>query len=245
VSFSSAFLAIVAVAVLSHEAGCRQQARGIEDTMSEQREIMVRDTIAGRGIKDEAVLAAMRDVPRHEFVPERVRPLAYADEPLPIGKDQTISQPYIVAAMTELIHVGPDDNVLEIGTGSGYQAAVLSRIVKQVYSIEIVPELGQTAAARLARLGYTNIEVRIGDGYVGWPEHAPFDGIIVTAGADHVPAPLVAQLKTGGRMVIPVGPTLSVQSLLLIEKMTDGSIRTNNVMAVRFVPLTGEHAEKR
>ena len=213
--------------------------------MSEQREIMVRDTIAGRGVSNPAVLAAMREVPRHEFVPENVRRYAYADEPLPIGQDQTISQPYIVAAMTELILVGRDDNVLEIGTGSGYQAAVLARIVRHVYSIEIVPELGQTAAARLGRLGYTNVEVRIGDGYVGWPEHAPFDGIIVTAGADHVPEPLVAQLKAGGRMVIPVGPAQGVQSLLLIEKKPDGAIYTNNVMSVRFVPLTGDHADKK
>ncbi|MFH0907678.1 MAG: protein-L-isoaspartate(D-aspartate) O-methyltransferase [bacterium] len=206
--------------------------------MSEQRKIMVRDTIASRGVRDPAVLAAMRRVPRHEFVPERFRSAAYADEPLPIGMDQTISQPYIVAAMTELIQVGPQDTVLEIGTGSGYQAAVLAEVVKRVYSIEILPELGRTAAELLARLGYTNVDVRIGDGYVGWPEHAPFDGIIVTAGADHVPVPLVEQLKAGGRMVIPVGPTLSVQDLLLIEKMSDGSIRTNNIMPVRFVPLT-------
>jgi protein-L-isoaspartate(D-aspartate) O-methyltransferase len=214
----------------------------VKDDMTEQREIMVKDTIASRGVRDPAVLAAMLSVPRHEFVPDRVKPFAYADEPLPIGQDQTISQPYIVAAMTELVQVGPDDTVLEIGTGSGYQAAVLARIVKQVYSIEIVPELGRTAAERLPRLGYTNVEVRIGDGYVGWPEHAPFDGIIVTAGADHVPAPLVEQLKAGGRMVIPVGLTLSAQHLLLIEKMQDGTIRTNNVMPVRFVPLTGAGA---
>ncbi len=238
-------LYLAAVLIGLPASGCRAERPENGNTMTEQREAMVRDTIASRGVRDPAVLAAMRSVPRHEFVPEDVRRYAYADEPLPIGQEQTISQPYIVAAMTELIKVGPEDTVLEVGTGSGYQAAVLARIVRQVYSIEIVPELGQAAAGLLPRLGYTNVEVRIGDGYVGWPEHAPFDGIIVTAGADHVPAPLVEQLKPGGRMVIPVGPTLSVQSLLLIEKMQDGTIRTNDVMPVRFVPLTGEHAGKR
>jgi protein-L-isoaspartate(D-aspartate) O-methyltransferase len=212
--------------------------------MTEQRETMVRDDIAGRGVSDPAVLAAMRKVPRHEFVPERLRRYAYGDEPLPIGEEQTISQPYIVAAMTELLKAGPDAVVLEVGTGSGYQAAVLAVIVKKVYTIEIIPELGTTAAERLSRLGYTNVEVRVGDGYLGWPEHAPFDGILVTAGADHVPGPLVEQLKPGGRMVIPVGPTLDVQNLLLIEKRDDGTIATNNVMPVRFVPLTGGHGKR-
>ena len=213
--------------------------------MSEQREGMVRVDIAGRGVRDAAVLAAMRKVPRHEFVPERMRFMAYADQPLPIGQDQTISQPYIVGAMTELARITPESIVLEVGTGSGYQAAVLAEIVKAVYTIEIIPELGTTAAQRLTTMGYTNIEVRVGDGYLGWPEHAPFDAIIVTAGAEHVPAPLLEQMKTGARMVIPVGGADEVQNLMVIERGADGCYKTNNVMPVRFVPLTGDRATKR
>jgi protein-L-isoaspartate(D-aspartate) O-methyltransferase len=195
-------------------------------------------------VRDPAVLAAMRKVPREEFVPERMRKHAYADQPLPIGSEQTISQPYIVGAMTELARVAPESVVLEVGTGSGYQAAVLAELARHVYTIEILPELAETADERLTRLGYTNITVRAGDGYLGWPEHAPFDAILVTAGAEHVPPPLVEQLKPGGRMVIPVGPTLDVQSLLVIERKQDGTYATNNVMPVRFVPLTGENAQK-
>jgi protein-L-isoaspartate(D-aspartate) O-methyltransferase len=214
---------------------------GVKDRMAEQRDIMLRHDIAGRGIRDPAVLGAMRAVPRHEFVPDDIQSYAYDDRPLPIGLDQTISQPYIVAAMTELIQPKPDHVVLEIGTGSGYQAAVLAKIVRRVYSVEIIPELGDTARERLERLGYTNVSVLVGDGYQGWPLHAPFDGILVTCGAEEVPPPLLQQLKPGGRMVIPVGPTLNVQSLMLIEKRSDGSISSEDVMPVRFVPLTGKH----
>lgn len=204
-----------------------------------QREQMVRNTIVMRGIKDEATLQAMRTVLRHEFVdPERIDQ-AYADTPLPIGYGQTISQPYIVAAMTELLQVGAGDVVLEIGAGSGYQAAVLAEIVGQVYTIEIVPELAALSASRCERLGYSNVTVREGDGYYGWSEHAPFDGIIVTAASTHIPPPLVAQLKPGARMIIPVGPPMQVQSLVLVEKNADGTVRQRTIMPVRFVPLTG------
>lgn len=197
--------------------------------------------IGGRGGIDTTVLAAMRRVPRHLFVPDELVDLAYADRPLPIGYSQTISQPYIVALMTDLLDLQPGDAVLEIGTGSGYQAAVLGELVSRAYTIEIVPELAQLAAERLARLGYEDLTVREGDGYYGWPEHAPFDAIIVTAAASHVPPPLVQQLKPGGRMIIPVGSRFSVQHLLLVEKEPDGPVRTRQLLPVRFVPLTGGH----
>lgn len=194
---------------------------------------------AGRvGVRDEAVLDAMRRVPRHEFVPKRYKSRAYTDSPLPIGYDQTISQPYIVGFMTEMLKVKKEHSVLEIGTGSGYQAAVLAEIVDDVYSIEIIKELGEQVKARLERLNYQNITVRIGDGYFGWEEHAPFDAIIVTAAADHIPPPLVRQLKPGGRMGIPVGGRFQVQNLLIVEKALDGTVTTKQVMPVRFVPLT-------
>ncbi len=207
------------------------------------REKMVRNDIARdsfnrQGVKDARVLAAMRKVPRHEFVPLSLRQRAYDDRPLPIGQQQTISQPYIVAFMTEALEAESDDVVLEIGTGSGYQAAVLAEIVNRVYTIEIIPALGKEATQRLTALGYDNIHVKIGDGYHGWPKHAPFDSIIVTAGADHVPPALLKQLKPGGRMVIPVGPAGEVQSLTVVEKQTDGSVKQRHVMAVRFVPFT-------
>jgi protein-L-isoaspartate(D-aspartate) O-methyltransferase len=202
-----------------------------------QRTRMVDEQIAARGVRNRAVLDAMRAVPRHEFVPETYRNSAYADTPLPIGLDQTISQPYIVALMTELVEPKPEHRILEVGTGSGYQAAVISRIVKEVYSIEIIPQLAQSATERLKRLGYTNITVREGDGYQGWPDRAPFDGILVTAGATEVPKPLIDQLKPGGRMIIPVGSTAGSQVLKVIEKRADGSIRTEEVIPVRFVPL--------
>ncbi len=201
------------------------------------RERMIREDVVGRGVSDARVLQALRDVPREAFVPERLRDQAYADHPLPIGEGQTISQPYIVAAMTELARVPPGGRVLEVGTGSGYQAAILARLAVAVYSVELVDTLGRTAAGRLARLGYTNVQVRVGDGYLGWPEHAPFDAIVVTCGADHVPPPLVEQLKPGGRMVIPVGPAGGVQSLQVLERRAPGAITTQDVMAVRFVPL--------
>jgi protein-L-isoaspartate(D-aspartate) O-methyltransferase len=186
------------------------------------------------------VLAAMRAVPRHLFVPSSQRANAYDDRPLPIGEDQTISQPSLVALMTHLLRPERGDVMLEVGTGSGYQAAILSRLVGRVYTIEIVEPLARSASDRLARLGYDNVRVRHGDGYAGWPQHAPYDGIIVTAGAPHVPQPLVDQLKPGGRMVIPVGPAQSVQHLLLITKARSGALRRETIIPVRFVPLTRE-----
>jgi protein-L-isoaspartate(D-aspartate) O-methyltransferase len=191
------------------------------------------------GTIDPAILDAMRQIPRDAFVPEDVRPLAYEDTPLPIGYSQTISQPYIVALMTDLLDVGPGDTVLEIGTGSGYQAAVLSPLVEQVYSIEIVPELGERAAGALEEQGLGNVETRVADGYYGWPEAAPFDGIVVTAAAGQIPPPLVEQLDPGGRMVIPIGTPFSAQMLMLVEKQEDGSITTRQILPVQFVPFTG------
>lgn len=190
---------------------------------------------------DESVLQAMLRVERHEFVPTSQRTSAYRNHPLPIGHGQTISQPYIVALMTDLLEPTADDVVLEVGTGSGYQAAVLAELVEHVYSIEIVEPLAVAVKERLSRLGYDNVTTRLGDGYYGWAEHAPFDAIIVTAAAGHVPPPLIEQLKPGGRMVIPVGGPFQVQYLLLIEKDAAGEVRSRQVTAVRFVPLTGGH----
>ena len=191
----------------------------------------------GKARLDDRVMAALARVPRHEFVPESERAYAYRNRPLPIGYGQTISQPYIVALMTDLLAVDEDSVVLEIGTGSAYQAAVLASLVARVYSIEIVEPLGRAARRRLARLGYDNVEVRIGDGYDGWAEHAPFDAIMVTAAASHVPPPLLGQLKPGGRLVIPVGDRFFTQQLILIEKRDDGALTTTQVLPVRFVPL--------
>lgn len=198
---------------------------------------------AREGVKDKHVLEAMRRVLRHEFVPASRRDEAYADRPLPIGHGQTISQPYIVAYMTEMLKLEPDFKVLEIGTGSGYQAAVLAEIVKQVYTIEIIEPLAERATQTLKEQGYENVTVKHGDGYFGWPEHAPFDAIIVTAAASHIPPPLVEQLKPGGRMAIPVGPPLQTQNLILVEKLEDGTIRRKSVMPVRFVPLTRQEED--
>jgi len=183
------------------------------------------------------VRAALGKVERHRFVPQPQQPMAYRNQPLPIGNGQTISQPYIVALSTDLLRPEPQDVVLEVGTGSGYQAALLAEVVKQVYSIELIAELGQSAAARLAELGYRNVEVRIGDGYAGWPEKGPFDGIIVTAAAPKVPPALVAQLKVGGRMVIPVGGEGWVQQLKVVTKRSDGGHDERDIIPVRFVPL--------
>ena len=192
---------------------------------------------------DPEVLQTMRVVPRHEFVPEAMRPFAYENRPLPIGSGQTISQPFIVAVMTDLLDPDSNDKVLEIGTGSGYQAAVLASLVDEVFTIEIVPELGERARATLERLGFTNVQTRIGDGYRGWPEEAPFDAIIVTAAADQIPPPLLEQLKAGGRMIIPVGGNSAAEQLTLIEKRADGSIASRQVMPVRFVPFTRDGRE--
>jgi protein-L-isoaspartate(D-aspartate) O-methyltransferase len=202
---------------------------------------MVERQLRGRGISDPQVLRAMGSVPREKFVPKELRNNAYDDRPLPIGYGQTISQPFIVAFMTEQLQPKKSQRVLEIGTGSGYQAAVLSDLVAEVYTIEIVRPLAQRAEAVLRELGYKNVQVKAGDGYKGWPEHAPFDAIIVTAAPDHVPPPLVEQLKEGGRMIIPVGKSGS-QKLYLLEKQ-NGQIQQTAVIPVRFVPLTREPEE--
>lgn len=205
------------------------------------RKAMVERQLQGRGrdIKDERVLKAMGEVRRHEFVPEDQRIFAYQDRPLPIGHEQTISQPYIVAFMTEKLDSKPEDRILEIGTGSGYQAAVLARLVKEVYSIEIVKPLAERAEATLKRLGYRNVTVKAGDGYKGWKEHAPFDAVIVTCAPNHVPKPLVEQLKEGGKMIIPVGEQFGLQHLYLLKKVK-GRIEQQAVLPVRFVPMTRE-----
>jgi len=192
----------------------------------------------GKPRLDEAVMAAMGEVPRHEFVPNALRSAAYLNRPLPIGDGQTISQPYIVALMSDLAAVDDESIVLEIGTGSGYQAAVLAEIVEHVYTIEIIESLGLRAAATLERLGYDNVTVKIGDGYRGWPELAPFDAIVVTAAPEQVPEPLIRQLKPGGRLVVPVGSRDGAQSLQVLEKDAAGRVRTNDVLPVRFVPFT-------
>jgi len=202
------------------------------------RDKLVDDTIAGRDIRDARVVAALRKVPRHEFVPVAMQPHAYEDRPLAIGFEQTISQPFIVAAMTEAARVGPGSKVLEIGTGSGYQAAVLAEIGVDVYSIEIVEPLAKQTHELLARLGYNKLHLRIGDGYAGWPEAAPFDAIIVTAAPPAVPQPLVDQLRVGGRMVIPVGKEPEDQELRVITKTADGAT-SETLYPVRFVPMTG------
>jgi len=201
------------------------------------RENMIKQQLLARDISDPTTLKAMRNVPRHEFVPADMKPYAYSDNPLPIGMKQTISQPYIVAYMTQALKLKEQDRVLEVGTGSGYQAAILGQIVDTVYTIEIVEALAFTAKNRLSALGYNNIEVRTGDGYLGWPEKGPFDAIMVTAGAEEVPEPLLKQLKEGGRMIIPVGPHNGIRQLLLMTKKS-GKIKTKEVMSVRFVPLT-------
>jgi len=190
---------------------------------------------------DEGVLRSLGNVKRHEFVPNNQKRFAYENRPLPIGHGQTISQPYIVALMSDLIEPDKDDVVLEVGTGSGYQAAILANLVRQVYSIEIVPPLAHQAKTRLEHLGYDNVTTRLGDGYYGWEEHAPFDSIVVTAAASHVPPPLIKQLRPGGRMIIPVGGRFMTQQLLLIEKTEQGEVRSYQIAAVLFVPLTGEH----
>jgi protein-L-isoaspartate(D-aspartate) O-methyltransferase len=198
---------------------------------------MVEEQIQARGIQNPRVLEAMRTVPRHEFVPEIYRDQAYEDSPLPTSAGQTISQPYIVALMTELVDPQPEYRVLEVGTGSGYQAAILARLVRDVYTIEIVPDLARTAAQRLERLAFKNVHVRAGDGYLGWPEHRPFDAILVTAGAPEIPKPLIEQLATGGRLVIPVNNRDGYQTLQVLEKSRDGKVQVRDVIPVRFVPL--------
>ena len=211
--------------------------RGMLDAIARLTSQTVEST--GVGAIDPAVMAAIDRVPRHEFVPEELESSAYANRPLPIGHGQTISQPYIVALMTHLLGVEPGGRVLEIGTGSGYQAAVLAELAADVHTIEIVEPLAEQAARRLARLGYDDARTRLGDGYFGWPEAAPFDAIIVTAAAAHVPPPLVKQLAPQGVLVIPVGEPFAVQLLLLVRKQTNGEVNVRQILPVRFVPLTG------
>ncbi len=229
--------AVLAMAVVTAASCSGETKPPREEAMKKKRLEMVERQIVSRGVRSDAVLAAMRSVPRHEFVPKEMKSRAYHDNPLPIGSAQTISQPYIVALMTELLDLSPDDRVLEIGTGSGYQAAVLAEIVDTVFSIEIIPELAERAEATLRALHYDRVMVRAGDGYRGWPDEAPFDGIIVTAAPDHVPAPLVEQLAEGGTLVIPVG---DASQTLMVFTRKEGVVSTRDVIPVRFVPMTGE-----
>jgi protein-L-isoaspartate(D-aspartate) O-methyltransferase len=217
-----------------------QTAEGDDEDFARQREQMVLETIERRGITDEDVLRAMRAVPRHLFVPESQRQHAYGDFPLPIGYGQTISQPYIVALMTDLLELKQGDKVLEIGTGSGYQAAILAEIPGiTVYTMEIVPELAESARQRLESQDYSNVHCRQGDGYYGWPEHSPYDAIIITAAPDHLPPPLVEQLATGGRIVVPIGPPGGYQTLWKFVKGPDGELQAFSRGGVAFVPFTG------
>jgi protein-L-isoaspartate(D-aspartate) O-methyltransferase len=224
--------------VLALPAG--ESAEPAEEAFRAERNTMVRDQIENRGVTEKQVLAAMRAAPRHRFVPDRLKPFAYADRPLPIGHGQTISQPYIVAAMTEALELRPDSKVLEVGTGSGYQAAVLAEITPHVYTIEIIEALAKRSQQDLEEAGYLGVEVKHADGFHGWAEEAPFDAIIVTAAPSSIPPPLIAQLKPGGRMIIPVGPRLGTQRLILVTKRKDGKTRTRTLMPVRFVPFTRE-----
>lgn len=214
-----------------------QSAATASDSFALAREVMVADQIRARGIRAPAVLTAMRKVPRHRFVPAEVTQMAYNDHAVPIGSGQTISQPYIVAYMTEAADISPRDKVLEIGTGSGYQAAILGEVAREVYTIEIIPELADGARKTLAELGYTNVYAKTGNGYLGWPESAPFDAILVTAAPDEVPQALVDQLAPGGKMVIPVGEI--VQNMMIIEKTRNGVVQRRTI-PVRFVPMTGK-----
>jgi len=243
-------LIITAIAIMSVLAAIAISAAAEEPDYAIERAAMVRTIVsysaevnlaAGRDRITPGVLEAMGIVPRHEFVPEGVRRQAYADRPLPIGYGQTISQPFIVALMTDLLQVEPNNVVLEIGTGSGYQAAVLARLAREVHTIEIVPALADAAAQRLQRLGYVNVATRLGDGYYGWQEAAPFDGIIVTAAASQIPPPLIQQLKPGGRMVIPVGAPFALQYLVLVEVDGERKVRTRQLLPVQFVPLAGRN----
>jgi protein-L-isoaspartate(D-aspartate) O-methyltransferase len=229
------------LAVLLLAAECGPAMKSETDTEHASREAMVRNQILARGVKEPRLLAALRRIPRHLFLEEAYRAAAYADHPAPIGEGQTITQPYVAALMTELLELTPESRTLEVGTGSGYESALLASLSREVYSIEILPVLSQEAQARLSSLGFSNIHFRVGDGYGGWPEKAPFDAILVAAAPRVVPQPLLDQLAPGGRMVIPVG--LSYQELKVYSKNRDGILAERSVLPVRFVPMTGE-AEK-
>ena len=241
--FTSLAVVLLGFASIGATSSLAQDWTALREGMVDEirADVIATRSYIGKGSLQPEVFTVLGRVPRHLFVPAEVQPDAYENRPLPIGFGQTISQPYIVALMTDLLAPTPEAMILEVGTGSGYQAAVLAELVGQVHTIEIIPELARQAEKRFARLGVANIQVRQGDGYFGWPDAGPFDGIIVTAAADHVPPPLVRQLKEGGRMVIPVGHRFSVQQLLLITKDNDGTLQTRQILPVRFVPLTGEH----
>ena len=236
------FLILSCLVLLS----CCRGKKGVRvnyEELENKRKAMVVEQIEERGVKDRRVLAAMEKIPRHNFVPEKYRPFAYGDYPLPIGEGQTISQPYIVALMTECLSLEGNEKVLEVGTGSGYQAAILSELAEEVYTIEILEPLAKRAEELLQRMGYKNVKVKCGDGYLGWEEYAPFDGIIVTCAPDHIPQPLIDQLAEGGRMVVPVGAVHFPQVLKLIEKK-NGEVIVQNIVPVQFVPMTGPEVEK-
>ena len=231
---------LISLLTVTASAGQWQKLRG-QMMQAIEQDVRLTANYIGFTSLNKRVLEAIGEVPRHQFVPTSQIPLAYLNRPLPIGHGQTISQPYIVALMTHLLETQEDHRVLEVGTGSAYQAAVLSRLVKKVYSMEIIDALATQARQRLHKLGYDNVETRLADGYYGWPEAAPFDSIIVTAAGSRIPPPLLDQLKPGGRMVLPVGDLFSVQHLILVEKAADGTLTTRQILPVRFVPLTGDH----
>lgn len=242
-ALAAAGLGVILALVLGPKLKARQGGSATGDVFQERRAEMVTRQIEARGISDPGVLKAMREVPRHEFVPENLKPEAYEDTPLPIGLAQTISQPFIVAYMTQALKLKPGDKVLEIGTGSGYQAAVLARLAGSVFSVEIVCELERAARKTLDGLGYSSVRTQCADGYEGWPQEAPFDAIIVTAAPEHVPQPLLDQLKPGGRLIMPVGPQFS-QELILVRRTPSG-FRQESLLPVAFVPMTGEARRQR
>lgn len=236
---SGLLLACLMRPVMAEEADYTKLRQRLVDLI--EADVRLTSQFLGKDALDEHVLQALRKVPRHEFVPEDLRAFAYQNKPLPIGHGQTISQPYIVAIMTDLLGLTKNSRVLEIGTGSAYQAAVLAEVAGNVYSIEIVEALGQKAAGLLNSLGYETVQTRVGDGYYGWEAAAPFDAIMVTASASHIPPPLIKQLKPGGRMIVPVGSRFTVQHLVLVTKDDDNRVTTRQILPVSFVPLTGQH----